>query len=137
MAAMNIDPSTLREVYRDTITTLPDAALYRKTADEGMATEPLYFCMESREIGQDAVKLRSECARWIHKACLAKAAFKTGGSPTCRTSMLAIDDEIVLACAATDGDQSQVTSLLQHGIQSSPLVFAKRTPLLAAAKAGH
>lgn len=60
MAAMNIDPSTLRGVYRDTITTLPDAALYRKIVDEGMAAEPFYFCMESWEIGQDAVKL------WCH-----------------------------------------------------------------------
>lgn len=62
MAAMNIDPSTLRGVYRDTITTLPDAALYRKMAEEGMAVEPFYFCMKSWEIGQDAVKLWCECS---------------------------------------------------------------------------
>jgi len=131
------DPRALRGAYRETITTLPDAALYRKTVDEGVAAEPCYFCMESWEIGQDAVKLRCECPHWTHEACLAKAAFETGGCPTCRTSMLALDDEIVLECAATDGDLSKVTSLLQQGIQPSPPGFADWTPLLAAAKAGH
>lgn len=134
---MIIDPSTLRGAYRDTITTLPDTALYRKTVDEGVAAEPCYLCMESWDIGQDAVKLRCKCPHWTHEACLAKAAFETGGCPTCRTSMSAIDDEIVLECAATDGDLSKVTSLLQQGIQPSPRGFAEWTPLLAAAKAGH
>ena len=134
---MIIDPSTLRRAYRDTITTLPDTAMYRKTVDEGMAAEPCYLCTESWEIGQDAVKLRCECPHWTHEACLAKAAFETGGCPTCRTSMLAMDNETVLECAATDGDLSKVTSLLQQGIQPSPRGFAEWTPLLAAAKAGH
>lgn len=137
MAAMIFDPSALRGAYRDTITTLPNTALYRKTVDEGVAAEPCYLCMESWEIGQDAVKLRCECPHWTHEACLAKAAFETGGCPTCRTFMLALDDEIVLECAAADGDLSKVTSLLQQGIQPSPRGFAEWTPLLAAAKAGH
>ncbi len=51
--------------------------------------------------------------------------------------MLGIDDEIDLECAATDGDLSKVTSLLQQCIQPSPRGFAEWAPLLAAAKAGH
>lgn len=46
--------------------------------------------------------------------------------------MLAIDDEIVLTCAATNGDLGKITSLLQQGTQPSPKGFAEWTPLLAA-----
>ena len=137
MTAMIFDPCALRGAYRDTITTLPDTAVYRKTVDEGMAAKSCYLCMESWEIGQNAVKLRCKYPHWTHEACLAKAAFETGGFPTCRTSMLALDDEIVLEHAATDGDLSKVTSLLQQGTQPSPRGFTNWTSLLAAAKAGH
>jgi hypothetical protein len=112
MAAMIFNPSILRGAYRDTITILPNTALYRKTVDEGVAAEPCYLCIESWEIGQDAVKLRCECPYWTYEACLVKATFETVSCPTCRTSMLALDDEIVLEYAATDGDLRKVISLL-------------------------
>jgi hypothetical protein len=52
------------------------------------------------EIGEEVTTLRCECPSWAHEACLAKSVFETGGCPTCRKSILLIDDEIVLSQAA-------------------------------------
>jgi hypothetical protein len=68
-----------------------------------------------------------------HEACLAKSVFKTGGCPTCRRSFFLIDDEIVLARAAADGDTEKVRRLLENGIQHSPRGLFDTTPLLQAA----
>jgi hypothetical protein len=61
---------------------------------------------------------------------LAKSVFKTGGCPTCRRSLFLIDDEIVLAQAAADGETEKVRRLLENGIQHSPRGLFDTTPLL-------
>ena len=76
--------------YRDSITTLSDTALYQA------------FVWRAERLGRNTVKLRCECLLWTHEG-LTKAAFETGRCPICGTSMLALGNEIVLECAATNG----------------------------------
>lgn len=116
MATVIFDLNILRGAYRDTIITLLDISLYRKTVDKGVAAEPYYLCIESWEIEQDAVNLQYEYLHWTHEAYLAKTTFEIRGCPVCHKSILALDNESVLECIATGGDLSKVTNLLQHGI---------------------
>jgi ankyrin repeat protein len=102
-----------------------------------MASESCYLCRDGRQLEDEAVSLRCECPYWTHEACLAKAVFETGCCPTCRTSMLSLDDNIVLASAAREGNLSKVQELLEKGIRPSPRSIIDSTPLLAAAEGGH
>jgi hypothetical protein len=65
-----------------------------------MLAESCYICIRGWEIEEEVTTLRCECPSWAHEACLAKSVFETGGCPTCRKSILLIDDEIVLGQAA-------------------------------------
>jgi hypothetical protein len=66
---------------------------------------------------------------------LAKSVFETGGCPTCRKSILLIDEEVILGRAAADGDTEKLRRLLENGIQHSPRDLLDSTPL--AADQGH
>jgi hypothetical protein len=88
------------------------------------------------EIGEEVTTLRCECPSWAHEACLAKSVFETGSCPTCRKSILMIDDEIVLGQAAVDGDAEKLRRLLENGIQYSLRSLFDSTPLLQAAQNG-
>ena len=68
---------------------------------------------------------------------LAKSVFETGRCPTCRKPIFLIDDEIVLAKAAAEGDTEKLRRLLDDGIQHSPRGILDSTPLLQAAENGQ
>ena len=94
------EESALRRDHRDSITPLSNTAVHRKNVDDDMLAESWYIYMRGWEIGEEVTTLRCECPSWAHEACLAKSVFETGGCPTCRKSILLIDDEIVLGQAA-------------------------------------
>ncbi|KAF8848332.1 hypothetical protein BDZ45DRAFT_810846 [Acephala macrosclerotiorum] len=111
--------------------------VHRKNVDNDMLTESCYICLRRWEIGEEVTTIRCKCVSWAHEACLAKSVFKTGGCPTRRRSIFLIDDEIVLARAAADGDTEKVRQLLENGIQHSPRGLFDTTPLLQAARGGE
>ena len=137
MEGIVFDVSALRRDYRDSITQLSNSAVHRKNVDDDMLAESCYICLRGWEIGEEVTTLRCECPYWAHEVCLAKSAFETGGCPTCRKSILLIDDEIVLAKAAADGDTEKLRRLLENGIQHSPRGLFDSTPLLQAAQNGQ
>jgi hypothetical protein len=89
-------------------------------ADDDTLAESCYICLQGWEIGEEVTTLRCKCLSWAHEAYLAKSVFETGGCPTCRKSILLIDDEIVLGQAAVDGDTEKLRRLLENRIQHSP-----------------
>jgi hypothetical protein len=137
MEGIVLDVSALRRHYRDRITQLSNTAVHRKNVDDGVLAEPCYICLGDLEIGEEVTTLRCECPSWAHEACLAKFVFETGGCPTCRKPIYLIDDEVVLAQAAADGDTEEVRRLLERGIQHSPQGTFDSTALLRAAQHGH
>jgi ankyrin repeat protein len=137
MEGIVFDASALRRDYRDSIAQLPNTAVHRKNVDDDMLAESCYICLRGWEIGEEMTTLRCECLSWAHEACLAKSVFETGGCPTCRKSIFLIDDEMVLARSAADGDTEKLRRLLDSGIQHSLRGFLDSTPLLQAAENGQ
>lgn len=128
-----IDSGALRQVHRESVTTLSNNVSFRKCADYSPVTESFYICLEGWEIGDEVVRLRCECPYWTHETCVAKSVSQTGRRLTCQTSIHRLDDDIGLAEAAAGGDIVAVRQLLEKGTQYSPRDAIDSTPLLQAA----
>jgi ankyrin repeat protein len=132
-----ISPRELFHAYRETIKTVPNNIVKRKTVDDTLVNESCLICSEDFLRDTEGVTLRCSCRYWAHESCLGQSIFTTDRCPICRIDTLLLDDEYVLASAAREGNLDQVQRLLDLGTNHSPRDLADGTPLIGAAREGH